>query len=192
MNKLFEEALAEQAAPTTSRPRRQAALLLHAMSDTDRTWALAQLGAEQRAQVEPLIHELVAMGVPADPHWLARVSVTPAVPVDAVRGGIAAADAECVLQVLLQEPAGLVRHVLAMGPWPWGGTVLSILRARRGELFEPGEPAELSARHPALDQSVLRHLAARLGVQSAAMQAQKSVGAWVRLRARLQRRELAA
>jgi hypothetical protein len=159
---LFAQAVAPAAG---SAAQRSAALLLHGMNEADRAWAWERLDDLQREALAPLLQELSDLGVPRDAGLLRDVVASApvaATPDATARQRVAGADPARLANVLALEPAGLVRRLLALGPWPWQDAVLTTLRARRGEIFEPdcaaGPPA------PALDEALLDRLAERVGV----------------------------
>lgn len=53
---------------------RQAALTLHALPAPDRTWVLAALPPSEREQLQALLGELQALGIPGDPALVAGLS----------------------------------------------------------------------------------------------------------------------
>lgn len=196
MNRLFADEVSAQAAVTAPSTERHAALMLHAMGEADRAWALARLQPAERARVAPLLDELRELGVPADRRWVAQVldtsmPATPATPAmsDSPRQRVADANAQRVAEALMAEPAQLVLRVLALGPWPWRDEVLATLRARRGELFDPSSAPEAAViASPALDRSLLQRLAVRVAdTQPAHREAARSAGAWARWRVRFGR-----
>jgi hypothetical protein len=169
--------------------QRSAALLLHGMSEADRGWAWERLDDLQRQALAPLLRELNELGVPRDAGLLRDVvASTPATSANSpatARQRVAVADADRLADVLATEPAALVRRLLALGPWPWQDTVLTTLRMRRGELFEP-VTGEAHAPAPALDEALLARVAERVG--AAAPLPAPATGWWHRLRQRVRER----
>jgi len=161
MSRLFADEMT-QAVDLSSKPRRNAALLLHAMSELDRDWALQRLSAAERSALAPLLSELQALGVAADLSHVRNLLGQPARHAGAPRAIIAAAPVGQVVQVLMHEPAALVHKLLALGPWPWAGEALGLLRARRGQAFGLVEPRAQVGESPALDHALLAAVAGRL------------------------------
>jgi len=157
----FEQAVAPAADDSA---QRSAALLLHGMGEADRAWAWEQLDNAQRATLAPLMQELRELGVPRDALLLRDVIAEAPVPasrMESARDRVAGADPAHLAQLLYPEPAGLVQRLLALGPWPWQSQVLALLRARRGEVFEPGA-GDSTNPATALDQALLERLAERV------------------------------
>ena len=168
---LFEPSLD----PAVAQPsRRSAALMLHGMSDADRAWAWSRLDDTHRQALTPLLQELQDLGVPRDAALLGdAVAADPVAPSAAPRTArqhVAAADAVQVADALAAEPAGLVRRLLALGPWPWQDAVLAALRTRRADAFEPVDQ-NIDAPATALDEALLARLADRLSQVSATTRA---------------------
>jgi len=120
---------------------RRAALLLHAMGPKDRAWALTRLDANERAMVEPLLRELVELGIPPD---LPAAALVPAKSARAAAmadragkapagrrraDGTAASDIglEPALVVLAGSPPALAAALLACAAWPWRAAALARL-----------------------------------------------------------------
>jgi hypothetical protein len=180
VNALFEQSIAPSAGASA---RRSAALLLHGMSEPDRSWAWQQLSDYQREALAPLLRELHELGVPRDVELLHdMVGTAPAtgpVPVTA-RERVAHAPAARMAALLAVEPAGLVRRLIALGPWPWQDEAMAVLRTRRGELFEPVSP-DTNLAATALDEALLRRLADCVGPSAAVPVATKAPRWWHRL-----------
>lgn len=187
MNTLFETAVLKQAhTGTAGDERRAAALLLHGLGEADRRWAWSQLDAPEQLALAPLMQELKDLGVPSDAAWVRQVlaSQAPAAPetkpVDAVRDRIAQASPSQLVVLLLPEPAVLVQRLLALGPWPWAQEVVSTLRVQRDDPIDPATAGTLPAA-PALDEALLRQVAARLPEALSIEQAPSHPGPWIRM-----------
>jgi hypothetical protein len=120
--------------PVVAPSSRRAALLVHAMAERDRAWLLAQLGPQERAQLEPLLAELRTLGIPAD-RALLEEAIAGAKPADSREPGTATADAAApaslrradpgeLAAILRGEPAVLVAKLCRMAEWPWRDAVL--------------------------------------------------------------------
>ena len=113
---------------------RRAALLLHTVCADDRAWLLAQLPAEERRVMEPLLAELRELNIPADRDLLAEVADAEGGALPPPNAGtLASADPALVAKVLAGEPLALVARVFALGPWSWSGAVLATLSPMRRE-----------------------------------------------------------
>lgn len=105
---------------------RQAALTLHAMPASDRSWVLAALPPQEREQLHALLEELQALGIPAD---------------DTLVASLAREAAPCVRQVdWLQEldarGAAALALVLRGEPRAFASATLAILREpARGQVI---------------------------------------------------------
>ncbi len=146
-------AMAMTAAATSSAPAlqpraRRAALLLHTVSANDRDWLLAQLSADERRLMDPLLAELRDLGIPIERELLAEVAGGGA---DEV-GGLAGADPALVARVLAAEPLDLIARVFALGPWSWSGAVLTAMSPVRREQLRD---RLTSANRPAGPRSLL-------------------------------------
>lgn len=183
---LFAETVAGGSDLSAPHPRRSAALLLHAMSATDRNWALSELAPQERSALTPLLRELQEMAVPADAGLIrqvlsnqAAIDQQPAARVTA-RDLIAAASAQVVTAVLLREPTGLIRQVEALGPWPWSEALVTALRVQRGEALEPSASPIPAPKLPssALEMALLTRLAAAIQDQTRATPAPPAARTW--------------
>jgi hypothetical protein len=126
---------------------RQAALLLHAMTRRDREWLLGNLEPEQRSQLEIMLAEVHALGVPPVPAFVRDVLRS-----DEARELIAAlrpvepsgASVSCLGQlsparahaVLLEEPDSVVISVLSRTAGWWQSAVLDAFGVQRRELLQ--------------------------------------------------------
>jgi len=131
-----QPALGDEARP------RQAALLLGAMSASDRAWVLAQLPTADRAILDPMLGELDALGIPVDADLLDAVLEKPARGAPTEPGSPAPRDAAdtaavlnaapaALLKLLAHEPAGLIARLLGMRAWPWQQEFMKLLPASK-------------------------------------------------------------
>ncbi len=129
---------------------RQAALAAHALDDEDQRWLLQALQPAHRALLLPLLDELKALGLPAEPACLeaaleqGRASTHPA-------ASAPPAAAEQLVARLAAEPVALVDWVLRLQRWPWGDVLRS--RVPAAGIAAPGGEA------PARDAWLLQRLA---------------------------------
>lgn len=108
---------------------RQAALLLHGMTPTDRTWLLDQLSIEQQETLSTLLAELAELGVPSDAEFV-RYAVTMPVPgTPRTLANLTPAEIHNLAELLQSEPPMLVAQLLAAGPWSWETPFLDLLDA---------------------------------------------------------------
>ena len=136
---------------------RLAALTLHALAPDDRRWVLERMAAPEQARLQPLLDELLSLGIPSDP--------------ELVRSAIAAAPRATPAPMLRADPAALER-LLAGEPERLVARCLNLLDAdTRSALLDrlegaPRAALEAAARGampaPALDAALHRHLAERL------------------------------
>ncbi len=124
---------------------RRAALLLHAMSDADRGWLLANLPDSQRAELGALLEELAQMQIAPDPTLLQRAIGKPQAPAAPTRPATPArprhlSDRDFLMELtgtqvralaaaLASEPALLVARCLQIQPWPWHEALLAQFHA---------------------------------------------------------------
>lgn len=114
----------------TSDTARHAALLLHAMPESDRTWALGQLPQPQQALLTGLLQELQELGIPQDRRLIDEAVEAMAASQTQEPTSLSRLDPVGVqaLGVLLgKEPALLVARLLACGPWTWEDELLARL-----------------------------------------------------------------
>ncbi len=109
---------------------RQSALLLHGLSEPDRQWILQHLGDEDRLLLGEYLAELKSLGIPGDPTLLDGFrSPRPRDGRDPLLGASVAQ----IRALLADEPVWLVRHVLALGDWPWRQDFLAALEPAQRE-----------------------------------------------------------
>jgi len=156
---------------------RRAALLLHALSESDRAWLLERLAEAERSALGALLHELEALGIPADGALVAEVvgglpgqGQVPSTPADGpeARGAeLARARPEALVAVLCDEPPGLVARVLHLREWPWKAEVLRRLGPAKAErvraLLVSLERSAAPGAGAALSERLVARLGERLG-----------------------------
>ena len=182
---------ADPMAPNAAAPARSAALLLHALSNSDRQWLLQQLRPEDCTILAPMLEELRQMGIPADRALLRELLGDAAVPGKSALSAVSAAverplplessgnfEADCIdrlvredpvalAAVLRPEPAQLIAHLLLMRDWPWRTQVLMRLgpaiRGRVESAVMEMRGAGASVRTAsAMRASLLKHVCARV------------------------------
>jgi hypothetical protein len=128
---------------------RKAALILHAMSETDQLWALAQLAPNKRAELAPLLAELVELGIPGDDSLLEDAFSPSSAPdvreLVAVEEVVDRMAVHHVCTLLRDEPAPFVAKLLDARAWPWADEVAQRLGVERAG----GPAAEHLARQAA-------------------------------------------
>lgn len=165
---------------------RKAALLLHAASPADRRWLLDNLPGSRREQLSGLVDEISALGIPADPTLLHDV-------VDLPQGLAAAfghdpsrehasearldalphlldvvdrAPPALLVQILRDEPPGLIVSLLELHAWSWRTAVLNqlgaIKRRQVEDLLTPPHESVGTLAAPALRRFLLASIARRL------------------------------
>lgn len=149
---------------------RQAALLVHALDDADRSWVLSQLPAPQQERMQSLLSELGELGIPEDRGLVeAALSAKPKtspMPTDD-EGFVCAVAAHEVVHALRAEPTAFVRKLLGCRDWPWAAAVAQEL-ALPLALGGGGGPTTNAA---AFRRCATRLLAERLRSAGAAPQA---------------------
>lgn len=149
------------AALLATSPRR-AALLVHAMPRADQDWLLGSLAPHHRVELETLLDELRALGIPPDESLLRDVidAPVPAAPADplAPLERLAPHQVAQLAELSNQEPPQLVAALLATRDWPWRESLLQALEpARRQQVAAVRAPQA-----PALQQSVCAAVLRRL------------------------------
>ncbi|MFT4171324.1 MAG: hypothetical protein QM639_02095 [Rhodocyclaceae bacterium] len=146
---------------------RKAALLLHAMSEADRQWALARLSPESRTTAVAFLDELRTLGIPAD-ESLVREALDEAA--SQIRDKVetidplSSASPEVMLGLLRYESVNTIAWVLSLRDWPWREAFLSRLSP---SLREDVLLACIPEVPPALAASIRSVLAERLAAMAA-------------------------
>ena len=135
---------------------RQAALTLHAMPASDRSWVLAALPPQDRQQLHALLDELETLGIPADDSLVARLA----------QEAVPSAPVEDWLQDLDARGAAALALVLRSEPTEFASAVLTLLheQARRQVIAALGSGTGLATRAHlpgALEQAVRKALEPR-------------------------------
>jgi len=149
---------------------RRAALMLRAMSGSDRRWVLSQLSSVQQSLVAPSLDELESMDLPV-PSQFRSPSFAQQQPLNVhnSRHCLMLADVNDVVELLRGEPFALIQHVLALGSWPWADAVL-LATGQQNRNMEQWTSGRSSAH--SLDQALLDQLAKRLPVPQSAPKTQ--------------------
>lgn len=104
---------------------RQAALLLHGMTPTDRLWLLDRLPVEQQETLSTLLAELAELGVPSDAEFVRQAVAMPVPGAPRTFGSLTPTEVHALADLLQEEPPMLVAELLAAGPWPWEKSLLN-------------------------------------------------------------------
>lgn len=150
---------------------RQSALLLHGLGSADQRWILERLDGDDRLTLESHLSELKSLGIPAAPALAAAASAPRGT---GARGKLMAASGARMAQLLADEPLWMVRHLLALGDWPWRQAYLDTLAGARREraASAPGTPLQ-----EALAARLLDDLGAQLDDVSPALLPVRRAGA---------------
>lgn len=156
---------------------RRSALTLHALGADDRGWLLAKLPASQRDELERLLAELRALGIPAEPRFTRAAfkrdraptsEATPAATQAGRAGGVDFLDslqAGVLAQLLQHEPATLIAHVVGLRGAA-GAAVLEHLAAPKRrlvqELLSSAPRTSAAGQAPRLSEALTEELSARL------------------------------
>lgn len=115
---------------------RQAALLLHGMAPTDRTWVLDQLPQAQQELLSSLLAELAELGIPADPYFVREAVVAPTSPTAKPLHHLETWQLRVVADVVRHEPPTLVARLLVADSWPWSAQLLAGMDSARRRQIE--------------------------------------------------------
>jgi hypothetical protein len=153
--------------PGTSRnqeSRRHAALALHAVSHADRLWLLDQLPRSAREELEPLLRELSALGIPSDPSFISRV-VRPGETPDSTERLLRPENAARIAEIVSGEPQRVAACLASLGDSQWRAAFASQLaKGARAALTNASGEASVTC-PPRLAEAVLRQVALRLNAQ---------------------------
>lgn len=148
---------------------RQAALLLHAMSPSDRAWMLDALPQAQREALRALLSDLEALGIPSDPSIIAEAtaSASPArhaLPSDEdVLRTLDGERIDAMVRLMRAEPAGLIAESLRLAGWPWHKDLLSALDPQHRRQVEAAlSSSSQGSTPPALRAALAASIVARL------------------------------
>jgi hypothetical protein len=130
-------------AANPSQSLRKAALAVHALAAPDRAWVLHALPRDHREELEPLLAELKALGIPADPSVYRETDAAPREPELAWPDTLDAATLAALSHTLAGEPEQLTHALLAVQSWSWGPRLLAGLTVERRAAL-----AEAPARGP--------------------------------------------
>lgn len=114
-----------------SQSLRKAALAVHALAPADRAWVLDALPRNQREELEPLLAELKALGIPADPSLHREPDPAAREPQLAWPDTLDEATLAALSHTLSSEPEQLTQSLLAIQPWSWGSRLLDSLGGER-------------------------------------------------------------
>ena len=120
--------------PISDHNPRKAALMLHAMSLSDREWLLNSVDPGHASELRALVGELEELGIPKDPsiledlEWKAIPKNVAAIgPVEDPWDTLSSAHPDQVWDVLKDESTGFITRVLGMHAWPWAGDLMERL-----------------------------------------------------------------
>lgn len=144
---------------------RQTALRLHALPTADRRWILSRLPAGPRRELDGLLQELRALGIPpqfnldglGDMNEPAAAVLTPS-------AALHAASAQQVHALIGDEPVWLQARVLGLATWPWQADFIAGLAPQRRAALARCAPVRLGTD---LEQALLTQLAQRLAMPAA-------------------------
>jgi hypothetical protein len=105
---------------------KRAALCLHGLHETDRSWLLARLSDDQRSQLGTMLQELEKLGIPKERSWVPEVPVAEnrasshqaPLPLSPIRQ-LDQAEPSVVKRMLQDEPAPFVAAFLGLHDWSW-------------------------------------------------------------------------
>lgn len=137
---------------------RRAAVALHALTDADQQWVLAELPANERATLMQYLRELRELGFSRD--QVADLPIlAPAANDSEAESVLWHATPAQMQQLFLGEPASLIATILADRDWPWTAGYLALLSPSRREGIHQ---AAIGRTAPAKVRSLLACCARRL------------------------------
>lgn len=101
---------------------RKAALLLHGLAPTDRSWLMERLPPQQSERLQRLLAEVARLGIPADRELVESFAVAGQGDRSALQSAeafVACAPSSAVKKCLAQEPGAFVDRILSLRNWPW-------------------------------------------------------------------------
>ena len=147
---------------------RHAALLLHALAPSDRTWMLDALDPSEREGLLKLLAELETLGIERDATLIAEVtaSAPSALPLsdEAILLSLNGLQVHEVVQCLRVESPGLIARWLHLANWPWREELLAALepaQRRRVDAALSAVSAEDST-PPAMRAALVEAIAAQV------------------------------
>jgi hypothetical protein len=166
-----------------SQSLRKAALAVHALAAPDRAWVLQALPRNHREELEPLLAELKALGIPADRSLYRETDAVPPEPELSWPDKLDGATLSTLSNTLTREPEQLTQALLAIRPWCWGPRLLAGWTGEQRAVL-----AEVPARAPVtprLESALLQVLHERVTAAQAERQVAGAAAprAWQRLRA---------
>lgn len=142
--------------PIEASDSHKAALLLHALGESDRAWMLGELPPPQQRQLQLLLNELETLGIPVDREFVQKVIATSAAGATqskSVTDALENADPLALARVLSAEPAELIAGLIALRTWPWKERLLSELKdGKRNAVLARLAQTEVSAKPPLVRQ----------------------------------------
>jgi hypothetical protein len=162
---------------------RKAALAVHALAAPDRAWVLQALPRNHREELEPLLAELEALGIPADRSLYRETDAVLPEPELSWPDKLDGATLTALSDTLAREPEQLTQALLAIRPWSWGRRLLAGWSGeRRAALAEAPSRAPVT---PRLASTLLQVLHERVTAAQDECHAPVSAAprAWQRLRA---------
>lgn len=144
--------------------KRRAALTLHALHVEDRDWVLTQLGGPQRAELESLLAELAALGIPRDVDLVsaALVAQTPGPAPKPVPPVSLQAESKALAKLLAAEPDAIALHCLPLLGETQRAEVTGLLTGDKRVRIKNG----LVPPAPALTGVIAKLVAVRLAVHA--------------------------
>jgi hypothetical protein len=142
--------------------KRLAALTLHALNVDDRGWMLDRVSASQRRELEALMSELVAIGIPSDPSLVDAALVPRSEPVVAAPAPSRSLTAEphALARLLRSEPAGLAARCLSLLDAEKRAEVVRLLPEKQRVSIETAAVAMADA--PELTAAIVRVVGLKL------------------------------
>ena len=155
--------------PIQASDSHKAALLLHALGESDRAWLLGELPPPQQRQLQVLLNELETLRIPVDREFVQQVMATAAAGAPQSKSAtdvLENADARALARVLSAEPAELIAGLIALRTWPWKERLMSELKdGKRNAVLARLAQTGVSVKPPfvrQIDRQLMDLLAERL------------------------------